>query len=98
MVGLKFSEEQEIIDCFDEDEEQDDEIESLDLQKKQLKEISEIVISGTDWTTETILGQIVNENIQLNPRFQRRDAWNKKRKSRFIESIILGFQIGRAHV
>jgi Protein of unknown function DUF262 len=93
MVGLKLLEEKEIIDIFDEDEEQDDEIESLDLQKKQLKEISEIVISGTDWTTETILGQIVNENIQLNPRFQRRDAWNKKRKSRFIESIILGFPI-----
>jgi Protein of unknown function DUF262 len=93
MVGLKLLEEKEIIDIFDEDEEQDDEIESLDLQIKQLKEISEIVISGTDWTTETILGQIVNENIQLNPRFQRRDAWNKKRKSRFIESIILGFPI-----
>jgi Protein of unknown function DUF262 len=93
MVELKLLEEKEIIDLFDEDEEQDDEIEPLDLQKKQLKEISEIVISGTDWTTETILNQIVNENIQLNPRFQRRDAWNKKRKSRFIESIILGFPI-----
>lgn len=93
MVELEFLDEKETTNFFDEDEEQDDEIESLDFQKKQLKEISEIVISGTDWTTETILGQIVNENIQLNPRFQRRDAWNKKRKSRFIESIILGFPI-----
>ena len=93
MVGIELLEEQETQNLFEEDEEQENEIESLDLQEKQLKEISEIVISGTDWTTETILGQIVSENIQLNPRFQRRDAWNKKRKSRFIESIILGFPI-----
>jgi hypothetical protein len=93
MAGLELLEEKEIINPFEEDEDDESEVESLDLQEKQLKEISEIVISGTDWTTETILNQISNDNIQLNPRFQRRDAWNKKRKSRFIESIILGFPI-----
>jgi Protein of unknown function DUF262 len=93
MVGLELLEEKETTNLFEEDEDIEDETESPDLQQKQLKEISEIVISGSDWTTETILGQIVNENIQLNPRFQRRDAWNKTRKSRFIESIILGFPI-----
>jgi Protein of unknown function DUF262 len=93
MAGLELLEEKEIINPFEEDEDDESEVESLDLQEKQLKEISEIVISGTDWTTETILNQIANDNIQLNPRFQRRDAWNKKRKSRFIESIILGFPI-----
>jgi Protein of unknown function DUF262 len=93
MARLELLEEKETTSFFDEDEDQEIEIESLDLQEQQLKEISEIVISGTDWTTETILNQIVNNNIQLNPRFQRRDAWNKKRKSRFIESIILGFPI-----
>jgi uncharacterized protein with ParB-like and HNH nuclease domain len=50
-------------------------------------------VTGTDWTTRTLLDQLVRENIQLNPRFQRRDAWNIVRKSRFIESIILGFPI-----
>jgi len=51
------------------------------------------VVSGTDWTTETIVSQLRKENIQLNPRFQRRDAWEIDRKSRFIESLIVGLPI-----
>jgi hypothetical protein len=51
------------------------------------------VVSGTDWTTETIVSQLKKENIQLNPRFQRRDAWKVDRKSRFIESLIVGLPI-----
>uniref|UniRef100_B8HLQ0 GmrSD restriction endonucleases N-terminal domain-containing protein n=1 Tax=Cyanothece sp. (strain PCC 7425 / ATCC 29141) TaxID=395961 RepID=B8HLQ0_CYAP4 len=76
------------------DEEEDNEIENIDDKKRsELQEIAEIVVSGTDWTTETILNQLVRGNIKLNPRFQRRDAWNVARKSRFIESLILGFPI-----
>jgi len=37
--------------------------------------------------------RLIRENIQLNLRFQRRDAWNITRKSRFIESLILGFPV-----
>jgi hypothetical protein len=51
------------------------------------------VVSGTDWTTETIASQLKRGNIQLNPRFQRRDAWKRERKSRFIESLIVGLPI-----
>jgi len=51
------------------------------------------VVSGTDWTTETIVSQLERGNIQLNPRFQRRDAWKRDRKSRFIESLIVGLPI-----
>lgn len=51
------------------------------------------VVSGTDWTTETIVSQLKRGNIQLNPRFQRRDAWKRDRKSRFIESLIVGLPI-----
>jgi hypothetical protein len=82
----------EEISFFDEDEDQ--EIETTDLKRRsELEEIAGIVVSGTDWTTETILNQLVRENIKLNPRFQRRDAWNVTRKSRFIESLILGFPV-----
>ncbi|WP_424528873.1 DUF262 domain-containing protein [Sphaerisporangium viridialbum] len=55
--------------------------------------VSQAVVTDTDWTTETILSQLRRGNIQLNPRFQRRDAWDLKRKSRFIESLILGLPI-----
>src|SRR5271169_836266 len=51
------------------------------------------VVSGTDWTAETIVSQLERGNIQLNPRFQRRDAWKLDRKSRFIESLIVGLPI-----
>lgn len=51
------------------------------------------VVTGTDWTTETIVSQLQRKNIQLNPGFQRRDAWGLDRKSRFIESLIVGLPI-----
>lgn len=57
------------------------------------KIFSTAVVSGNDWTTETIINQIDKGNIQLNPDFQRRDAWDKNRKSKFIESLILGLPI-----
>lgn len=49
-----------------------------------------VVLNSADWTAETILSQLQRGNIDLKPRFQRRDAWNKIRKSRFIESLIIG--------
>ena len=51
------------------------------------------VVSSTDWTTETILSQLRRGNINLSPNFQRRDAWNDERKSRFIESLFLGLPV-----
>jgi hypothetical protein len=54
---------------------------------------SSAVVSGNDWTTETLINQIDKGNILLNPSFQRRDAWDPKRKSKFIESLILGLPV-----
>jgi hypothetical protein len=48
---------------------------------------------STDWTTETVVSQLRRGNINLNPRFQRRNAWDSTRKSLFIESLILGLPI-----
>jgi hypothetical protein len=93
MPELELLEEKEEINFFEEDEDQENGIESNVRRISELEEISGIVVAGTDWTTATIVDQLVRENIQLNPRFQRRDAWNIIRKSRFIESIILGFPI-----
>jgi hypothetical protein len=55
-----------------------------------VSDVSRAVVTATDWTTETILSQLRRGNIELNPRFQRRDAWGDDRKSRFIESLFLG--------
>lgn len=48
---------------------------------------------ATDWTTETVFLQLSRGVIELSPGFQRRDAWRTQRKSRFIESLILGLPI-----
>jgi hypothetical protein len=55
--------------------------------------LGKAVVTGTDWTAETILSQLSKGNISLDPAFQRRDAWSHPRKSKFIESIILGLPI-----
>ncbi|MFM6112938.1 MAG: DUF262 domain-containing protein [Sphaerospermopsis kisseleviana] len=78
---------------FEEEEEQEIEPEPLSELIPELKQIREIVVSGSDWTTATILDQLIRNNIQLTPRFQRRDAWDITLKSRFIESLILGFPV-----
>lgn len=54
---------------------------------------SKVVVFSTDWTTETIVNQIVRGNINLSPDFQRRDAWQRSRKSKFIESLFLGIPV-----
>jgi hypothetical protein len=59
----------------------------------RLENFSQAVLWGTDWTVETVLAQLHRGNIELNPRFQRRDAWSRVAKSRFIESVILGLPI-----
>lgn len=78
-----------------------DEILEIEDQAEGLDDVAEVdnktvlqsVVSGTDWTAETIISQIDKGNIQLNPKFQRRDAWEGHRKSRFIESLVLGLPI-----
>lgn len=71
---------------FDDDDE-------LDVADRLAPGSVAAVVNGTDWTTETIVSQLKRGNIQLNPRFQRRDAWKRDRKSRFIESLVVGLPI-----
>jgi hypothetical protein len=54
---------------------------------------STVTLGQTDWTAETMISAIKRETIQLSPRFQRRDAWDLTRKSRFIESLVVGLPI-----
>lgn len=51
------------------------------------------VVMNADWTIETIDTQINKGNINLQPGFQRRVAWDDVRKSRLIESIIVGMPV-----
>lgn len=52
-----------------------------------------IVVYSRDWTIETIFNQIRQGNIDLDPKFQRRNAWNEEKRSRLIESLVLGLPV-----
>jgi hypothetical protein len=54
---------------------------------------SKAVLYGFDWTVQTIIAQLADSTINLTPRFQRRDAWTVGRKTRFIESLLLGMPV-----
>ncbi len=51
------------------------------------------VVVNADWTIETINSQIAKGNVDLQPKFQRRAAWDNVRKSRLIESVIAGMPV-----
>ena len=55
--------------------------------------ISEVIISSSDWTTETIVDQFNRESVQIYSNSHRQNVWNLVVKSKFIESIILGLPI-----
>jgi len=46
-----------------------------------------------DWTIETIFSQVEKGNIELDPAFQRRAAWDAVRKSRLVESLVVGMPV-----
>ena len=79
---------QEYMDVYQEIEEEESGDETVDISY-----IPNVVVYGTDWTTETIFNQLEKGNIELTPNFQRRDAWNIQKKSRLIESLILGLPV-----
>jgi hypothetical protein len=53
----------------------------------------EITVASRDWTGQTIVSQIDQGHIDLDPAFQRRNAWRDHRRSRLVESFILGFPV-----
>jgi hypothetical protein len=74
------------------DEEPGEETED-DLGHGDVRAIEQTAVYSSDWTTETVLSQLRRGNIELNPSFQRREAWRDERKSGFIESLFLGLPI-----
>ena len=64
-----------------------------DVKGQNIIDYSKAVVWGTDWTAETIINQLDKNNIELNPDFQRRDAWDIIKKSKLIESLILGLPV-----
>jgi len=64
-----------------------------DVEVDYLNKITDTVTWSTDWTIESIISAQKRGTFNINPGFQRRDAWNNKKKSRFIESLIYGLPV-----
>lgn len=76
-----------------------EQIELPEDQQEGLEDLGEAgrryqaVINQADWTVETIIQQIDKGNIELNPDFQRREAWRDPHKSQYIESLLLNVPV-----
>jgi hypothetical protein len=62
------------------------------LEKKYQTQMRQIVTQKLDLPVSALLGML-KDQIQLNPEFQRRDRWNEKRQSRWIESLVMNVPI-----
>ena len=62
------------------------------LEKKYSEQMRQIVSQKIDLPIST-LPEMIKEQINLNPDFQRRDRWDEEKQSRFIESIIMNVPI-----
>ena len=78
------------------EEKYDDEVllDNLEIEE-DIEEFNprDIIVYSRDWTIETIFAQITQGNIDLNPKFQRRNAWTDEKRSTLIESILIGYPI-----
>lgn len=71
----------------------DQQEDETDLFSEETGDLNQSVLFNTDWTVGTIIDQIKKGNISLDPQFQRRNAWDSGRKSRLIESLMLGLPV-----
>src|ERR1700676_3343670 len=62
------------------------------LEQKYSQQMRQIVSQKIDLPIST-LPNMIKEQINLNPDFQRRDRWDEEKQSRFIESIIMNVPI-----
>lgn len=69
------------------------ELEDYIDENNEFDAFNSAVVWGMDWTAETIANQLEKGNIDINPKFQRRDAWSQEEKSRLIESLMLGLPV-----
>lgn len=74
----------EVPDEIDEEDDGDQTLTAEDVQ--------DVLLYTLDWSVQSLLERI-GRTFNINPAFQRRDAWNAERKSRYIESLMLGLPV-----
>ena len=74
------------------DEPAGDQPDQTPLEKKYSQQMRQIISQKIDLPIST-LPEMIKDQINLNPEFQRRDRWDVEKQSRFIESIIMNVPI-----
>lgn len=64
----------------------------MPLEEKYREQMRQIISQKIELPIST-LPEMIKEQINLNPDFQRRDRWDREKQSRFIESIIMNVPI-----
>src|SRR4051812_14974935 len=86
-TALTIEETKEVLEDPKEDEGEETE---ADIEIPGEHSFAKAILAPSDWTVETIVSQLKQGNIILNPYFQRREAWKPVRQAKFIESLFLG--------
>lgn len=74
------------------DFENDAAVENEDDIHVAASDFERLLIAPSDWTVSTIY-DLIGKQLQLDPAYQRRNVWQAKAKSQFIESLLLGIPI-----
>jgi hypothetical protein len=80
--------------AYDELSERDD-IDEVDYDPEEeltADDVTDVLLYTLDWSVQSLLERI-GSTFDINPTFQRRDAWARDRKSRYIESLMLGLPV-----
>ena len=67
--------------------------EDVSITKKYKENQKRLISQKMDLYIPSLKDMIKNKIIILDPKFQRRDRWNKKQQSKLIESIIMAIPI-----
>jgi hypothetical protein len=67
-----------------------DDVAEDELRQAVRKYLPDTVLWTTDWTTGALVDQIRRSIFNVDPPFQRRNAWDDKKASLYIESLLLG--------
>lgn len=57
-----------------------------------------MICQPTDIELETVINRIKNEDINLQPDFQRGEVWGDNRKKKLVDSLLRGWKIPPIHV
>ena len=65
----------------------------LPISSEDIPPDREVVTTPYDAPVKSLMEDIANKDLIVNPDFQRRDVWNQVQKSRLIESLLLNIPI-----